>query len=55
MPKDRRISRILEESKGRKNEPKYPKAGENIQVREGGQWRQATVIGRGAKPNSKKQ
>ena len=54
VPIDRRISRILEGSKGRKNEPKYPKAGENIQVKEGGQWRQAAVIGRGAKANSKK-
>ena len=44
VPVDQRILGILEGSRGRKNEPKYTKAGENDQVKEGGQWRQAAMI-----------
>ena len=52
-PVDRRIARILEGNRSL-NEPKYPKAGDVIQMKEGGRWRAAVVIGRGAKASSKK-
>ena len=33
--------------------PKYPKAGESIQFRDGDRWQHAQVIGRGGKASSR--